>query len=350
MKYFFIAFLLFWHPGGEKYHSFLKNICKEKVLNWERYSFTQPKMGTLFTIILYAENGTIAEGAAAAAFAKIDSLNQILSDYIPESEINRLSQRSGSDEWVPVSDDLFQVLRLSGELSNTSGNAFDISLGPLIKLWRRAVRQQKLPATVKIREAMNRTGSRNILLDEENKTVKLLLKGMELDAGAIGKGYALDEAMKVLARWGVEAALIDGGGDILTSQPPPGKLGWLIDVNMGKGDGGVSKNVLLKNMAIATSGNTFRFVEIDDEKYSHIVNPATGMGITDQYFVSVIAENGAIADGLATALSVLGPEKGSELVKKYKNAAAIISSPSSGTWYSDGFMDYLSNDAQQGID
>lgn len=304
-----------------------------------RYAFSQPHMGTMFNIVLYDNNPEHAEKAVTAAFAKIDSLNMILSDYVPESELNRLSCLSGSDEFVKTSSDLFYVLIKSKDLSEKTEGAFDVTIGPLIRLWRRAIRQQEFPEEVKIQEALSRVGSEHMILNADKSTVKLMVKGMQLDVGAIGKGYALDEAMKVLKQYGIKSALVDGGGDVLVSDPPPGEKGWKIEINRGNADT-AQKYILLKNKAIATSGDTYKYIVNKDKKYSHIINPVDGMGMTNRYLVSVLADDGILADGLASALVVLGPA-GFKNLKAYKDAAALIISHPSEIHYTKNFKNYL---------
>ncbi len=324
----------------------LNSLCEKDrapvIFNQEiqRYEFSQPKMGTEFFIKFYTSNDSLATAAASAAFARIDELNEILSDYYSESEINRLSKKSGNGEFVQISNDLFQVLSISKELCESSESAFDITIGPLTKLWRRAVRQQELPAPDKIKEAKDRVGCSYLLLDYENKAAKLLISGMQLDVGGIGKGYALDEAMKVLKSFGIKCALIDGGGDILVSNPPPGKAGWEININKGNTFDTLNTTIIIKNKSIATSGDTFRFVELDGKRYSHIIDPFTGLGNMDQYLVSVIANDGATADGLASAISILGPEKGLSLIDRYHNASLVVVSKSQ-LWYSEDLKKYF---------
>lgn len=304
-----------------------------------RYVFSQPHMGTMFTIVLYDSNRQHAEKAAFAAFSKIESLNSILSDYVPESEINKVSELSGSGDFIMLSEDLYYILKESKELSEKSNGAFDITIGPLIRLWRRAFRQQEFPEDQKIKEALSRTGSKNMVMDDANRAVKLLLKGMQLDVGAIGKGYALDEAMKVLKRWGISSALIDGGGDVLVSEPPPGEKGWKIEINRGNKDV-IHKQIILKNKAVATSGDTYRFIEKNGKRYSHIINPVDGMGTTNQYLVSVIAADGISADGLASALVVLGPA-GFQILEPSDDTAALIISASSDLYLTNNFKKYV---------
>lgn len=289
-----------------------------------RHTFTHVQMGTLFRIVIYTPDSTQARSAAAAAFARVDELNQIMSDYLPDSELNRLSATAGQP--VPVSADLWQVLELSVKASRLSRGAFDVTVGPFVNLWRRSRRQLQLPSAEALAKARQTVGYRHLRLDPENRTVQLLVPGMRLDLGAIGKGYAVDEALKVLQRQDISSALVDGGGNVVVSQPPPGRKGWQVAVGLaGQQTADTTRFLSLRCAAIASSGDLYQYVELEGERYSHIVHPQTGLGLTHQREVTVLAPNGTTADWLSTALSVLELEEGKKLLKKVRKAEASIS-------------------------
>jgi thiamine biosynthesis lipoprotein len=275
-------------------------------------------------IVLYAPENAAATRAAEAAFSRIRQLNAILSDYDPESELRRLSSAAAEGKAVPVSKDLWQVLSQSQELSRRSAGAFDVTVGPAVRLWRRARRRHALPSPQRLRAARKLVGYQFVRLDSQHRAVELLKPGMQLDLGGIAKGYAVDEALAVLRQQGIGRALVDAGGDIVVGDPPPGKNGWRIGVTRLKADGPPSRVVLLSRAAIATSGDTWQYVEIGGRRYSHIVDPHTGLGLTDHSSVTVVAPKGILADGLASAVSVLGPKKGLELIDATPGAAALI--------------------------
>lgn len=287
----------------------------------QRYESSQIQMGTLFRLVFYAPNPQAASTASDEAFARIAELNAVMSDYRDDSELTRLSQSAGGPP-VPVSDDLFEVLHRSLQLSIRSGGAFDVTVGPLVRLWRRARRQKELPAKQQIEDYLKRVGYPRIKLDPDARTVQLLTSPMRLDLGGIAKGYACEEALKVLAKHGVDRALVDGGGDMAASGPPPGEQGWTVAMPGPTPD--EPATILLKNAAVATSGDASQFVEIDGVRYSHIVDPATGIGLTNRVRATVLARDGATADALASAVCVLGPVKGTELVDSIDGAAAFV--------------------------
>ncbi len=285
--------------------------CATKKDDYLRFEYTQPQMGSPFRIVLYAADKPFADAAAGAAFARIKQLNDILSDYDADSEVSRLSQSSGQGKTVPVSDDLWRVLKRSQQLAQETDGAFDITCGPVVSLWRKARREKQLPNAQKLEEARHRVGFQNLRLDSHKHTATLLVPYMRLDFGAIAKGYAVDEAMKMLRGRGIKSALVAGGGDMTVSDAPPGTSGWRIELApLDVSNAPAAGFVILKNAALATSGDVFQHLEIDDVRYSHIVDPRTGLGVTDHSLVVVIAKDCTTADSLSTSVSVLGPEVG----------------------------------------
>lgn len=262
-----------------------------------RYEFRQPGMGALFRIVLYAGDSLQAQAAARAAFARIDSLDAMLSDYREDSELSRLSARAGQEEWAAVSEELWFLLQKSAQVAALSGGAFDPTVGPLSKLWRKAFRQGEFPDTAALSRARACVGHQHLQLDGDGKRVRLSLPGMRLDLGGIAKGYAVDEAMKMLRQHGLSIALVDGGGDLLAGEPPPGREGWEVAI-------GADTTLTIAREAAATSGDTYRYLEWQGQRYSHIIAPRTGLGVTHGLKVTVMAPDCTLADALASALSV----------------------------------------------
>jgi thiamine biosynthesis lipoprotein len=282
-------------------------------------------MGVPVELILYAPSQQAANAAADAAFARIKELNGVMSDYDPTSELSRLSDSAGQNRAVRVSRDLWLVLKRAQDLSARTEGAFDITVGPYVKLWRRARRAKEFPSAERLEEARQAVGYQFLKLDDEHQTATLLRPKMRLDLGGIAMGYAVDEAMAVLKKHGITRALIDGSGDILVSDAPPGAKGWKIGIApLDAKDGPPSKYVWLVNASISTSGDAWQYVELDGKRYSHIVDPHTGLGLTVSSSVTIIAPDCLTADSVATAVSVLGPEKGLKLVEDTPGLAAYI--------------------------
>lgn len=306
----------------------------------QRYEFGEGKMGTLFRIVLYAEDSIIARQAATAAFARIDTLNNILSDYQRDSELNRLSATSGSGQSIHVSDDLWQVLTTAYQVAEATDGAFDISVGPYVKLWRRARRRGELPASDRLQAVQPSVGYQHILLDSVHQSVQLTQADMLLDLGGIAKGYALDEALEALQKYGITAALIDGGGDIRVGDAPPGEEGWAIAVEgTTQNENAENPSFQLTHQAIASSGDLYQFLEVNGQRYSHIIDPKTGVGLTTQLRVTIIAHTGILADAYASAVSVLGVEKGLAFIENQPGVEAVIMQANDGDkeiWRTDG--------------
>ncbi|HMJ89884.1 MAG TPA: FAD:protein FMN transferase [Candidatus Acidoferrum sp.] len=285
-------------------------------------------MGLPFRIVLYASDTNVAEAAAKAAFARISELNSKLSDYDTDSELVRLSQTAGKGISVRVSDDLWKVLNRAQRLATESDGSFDVTCGPVVSQWRRARREKKLPDPEKLEEFRQAVGYTKLKLNSREQTAELLAPYMRLDLGAIAKGFAVDEALKVLRSRGIERALVSGGGDMVADDAPPGERGWRVELPpLDASNAPPTEFVWLRHRALATSGDLFQHVEIDGVRYSHIVDPRTGIGLKDHSLVVVIAKDGITADSLSTAVSVLGPERGVALVEWHGACVRIVRKP-----------------------
>jgi thiamine biosynthesis lipoprotein len=275
----------------------------------DRYEFHQTEMGVPFRIVLYAPSQNAAKSAAAAAFQRVKELNDMMTDYNSDSELSRLSQTSGQDQAVAVSPDLWVVLERAQTLAQRSQGAFDVTVGPYVNLWRFARSQGKPPDPARLARARQAVGYAKMQLDPARHTVKLLAPNMRLDLGGIAKGYAVHQAVETLRRLGIASALVSGGGDMGVSGPPPGKKGWRIELPpLDASNAPPARYVVLSQAGISTSGDLFQRLEINGVRYSHIVDPRTGMGLTDHSLVTVIAPDDFTADGLTKVMSVLAPK------------------------------------------
>ena len=310
---------------------FLGVICcscvstQTEVITLNRYEFEQPEMGVPFRIVLFAPDSAIAGRAASFAFQRVKQLNDIMTDYDSDSELSKLSQTSGQGREVTVSHDLWVVLQRGQELAEGSGGAFDMTVGPYVNLWRQARRQGTLPDSARLAKARLSVGYQNVKLDPSQRGVTLLAPNMRLDLGGIAKGYAVDQALQVLSRFGVGSALVSGGGDMAVSGPPPGKKGWRIELPpLDSTNAPPARFVVLSHAGISTSGDLFQKLEINGHRYSHIIDPRTGIGLTDHSLVTVIAPNDFTADSLTKVMSVLPPKAALKFIKKTPQAVVRI--------------------------
>ncbi|WP_375444343.1 FAD:protein FMN transferase [uncultured Fibrella sp.] len=302
-----------------------------------QYTFRRGLMGTTFTVRLYANDSLTAKNAYEAVSARMDTLNQIMSDYLDGSELNRLSETSGQGRWVRVSPTLFDVLQKAKTIARQSGGRYDPTIGPLSQLWRRAVRQRTrggfaFPDARERRNARRAVSWRYIELDSTTQSVRLQRPHMRLDLGGIGQGFAIDEAQKVLHEHGIRVFLLDLGGDILAGEPPPNQpSGWRIGLasrNPVKAGQAISDAdttvILLKNAAITTSGDTERHLDINGRRYSHIMNPRTGLGLRHFVQATVLAPTGTYADALTKVFSMATPGQRKRLQRRFPQARVWI--------------------------
>lgn len=274
-------------------------------------------MGTVFRLVFYAADDSLASRATRAAFDRVDTLNAIMSDYWPESELMRLCDQAGNGEKVPVSPDLWRILRQSARFSRQSAGAFDVSIGPLTRLWRRARNLKELPDSAHVAAARALVDWRYIRYYASGHRIELRRKGMKLDLGGIAQGYAADACLIVLKKYGITRALADAGGDIALGDPPPGQPGWTIETP------GMASRIL-SNAGITTSGATYRYLEAGGKRYAHIIDPRTGWGLTHRVLTTVQAPTATEADAWATAISVMGRQEWEKIRHKHPGVRARV--------------------------
>jgi thiamine biosynthesis lipoprotein len=284
-----------------------------------RYEFAAAHMGTTARLLVYAPGPPQAEAAALAAFARIGELDARLSDYRADSEVSRLGDQAGGRPET-VSPELLAVLARGQDVAERSQGAFDVTVGPLSRLWRRARRIAELPPAEDLQAALALVGHDALTLDTAIGSARLERPGMRLDLGGIAKGYAADEALRVLRVHGLERALVTLGGEVVAGSPPPGRDGWTVAVVT---PGAAQAPLSLRDAAVSTSGDAEQWVEIEGRRYSHVFDPRTGRALEGRRSVTVVAREGILADALATALSVLGPERGRAVVESYSGTAAL---------------------------
>jgi FAD:protein FMN transferase len=290
----------------------------------KKFSFSQPKMGSYFTIVFYDKDSLHATKMANECFELVDSLNEIYSDYIPGSELNRLSSSSGKGEWVSLSASLLDILLVSQSAWKLSRGAFDITIGPIVRLWRKARKDNRFPDKDSLAGALKATGFQYILIDSIHKRVQLMKPGMRLDLGGIAQGYMAQKVLNHLQNNQINSALIDASGDIVMGDAPPDKDGWRIAVNLPESTTELMDNkIVVHNKAVITSGDVYQYMIHDGKRYSHIVDPRTGYGVTNQRNATVITDDGVEADWLATASTILSIKQIRKLTKKL-NAGFLI--------------------------
>ncbi len=304
----------------------------------ERFEFHERRMGTEFRIILYASEPAEARRAAWLAFQRAEELEQILSGYREESELRR-AEEAASERPVVLSRELFRVLRLALVLAYTTDGAFDPTVKPLAEVWKRTISEGRLPGRDELAEARGRVGYRNVWLNSRTRALRFGRPDVTVDLGGLGKGFAAEEMWRILHDLGQPRSLVDAGGDLRLGSPPPGREAWRVELEDGLAG---PKILYLRDCAVATSGDGRQAVEIQGRRYSHLVDPRSGDALPYRVTACVVAPDGALADGLATALSLVEEARLGEIVSSWKGVEARVVREEEGRiqqWQSVGFAD-----------
>ena len=268
------------------------------------YTFSRPAMGTLYHVSFYINKEEKAPLIAEKVFDRIQFLDLILSDYKEKAEVYQLNVRQPL-QWESVSKDLGFVIKKSIQWSKITGQYFDPALGSLTHLWRRARRRNEFPADSMQIMAKNYSGIQYIALRKKSKQYqfKFLKKGVKLDFGGIGKGYAVDEALKTLKIQGVKKAMVSAGSSITVGNAPPSKKGWSVIADTIFFSNGAKRYI--ENRSQSVSGDDQQYLEWEGKRYSHLLNPITGKPLTNGATCLVEGPNGLITDALGTAFSIM---------------------------------------------
>jgi thiamine biosynthesis lipoprotein len=285
-------------------------------------------MGTFARVIIVAQNSAIAEKAAEDAFAAIERVDNLMSDFKDDSDIG-IVNKEAFQRPVQVSDLTFEVIQRSIGFSKLSDGAFDITVGPLVALFRREKETQTAATKEEIEQAKSKTGYEKLVLDETNRTVRFTVEGMKLDLGGIAKGYGVDKAIEAVKKDGVLGAMVDIGGNIRCfGTPAKGKKTWVVGIQNpdleNEKDAGLVMKLNITSESISTSGDYQQFVIIDGKKYSHIIDRKTGTSKEELSSVTIITDNATDADALSTTVTVMGTEKGMALIETLPNTEAIL--------------------------
>ena len=291
---------------------------------------SRPAMGTTVEIFLYAPDGETAAALFETAFSEVERVEAALSSYRPTSEVSRINRRA-SDGPLTTDPEVFDLLVEAQKLSRMTGGAFDFTVGPLTRAWGFFDAQGRYPSERELDEARSRTGWAKVLMDEESRTVFFLSPDIELDLGGIGKGWALDRVGRRFQGLGVTSALLGfGRSSYLAIGAPPETSGWTVRIPDPSLPGDDLTSVLLRNQALSTSGSSERYFDLDGKKYSHIIDPRTGVPAQELVQVTVVAPTATVGDAISTALFVLGPEGGGELAHRHRDLQALLVSVKEG--------------------
>jgi thiamine biosynthesis lipoprotein len=285
-------------------------------------------LGTLVEITVADQDKSreIINTAIEKAFAEIERVEALLSRFDSRSEISQINVHSGIQP-VKVSIETIRLIEQSIAFSRLTAGAFDITIYPLLEIWGMAQGSspQHIPTTEQIREALDRVGYQYIKISRQQQTVFLTQPAMSLDLGAIAKGYAVDRAVAILRHEGIQHALVNAGGDVYAMGNKNKAKKWRVAIQHPRKENTFLATLELSNKAAATSGDYQQYIEIDGKRYSHIINPKTGLPVENSpCSVTVLAQDCTTSDALATSLFVLGPKKGIDLVNQREDTEAIV--------------------------
>lgn len=293
-----------------------------KQVELSRFNFERKLMGTACIITVYADNEKEARAVADAAFDEMARLESIMSDYIqvyPDSELLQLAKHASENakDARAVSDDLWPVLVRSVKVYDVTDGAFDITAKPFINMWRTSRERKELPPKTAIDRMRPFVGMQHLVLDEDKQTARLAMPGAWLDLGGIAKGYIADRALDVLKARGLTIAQVQAGGDMALGDAPPGLEGWPINVaDFPRQDGAQGLSFWHKNGGVSVSGDAFRFVEIQGVRYSHVIDPRTGLGVTGSRYCCVKGPSAFATDAAATVGCILDEDAFKKALKK----------------------------------
>ncbi|MBT7982371.1 MAG: FAD:protein FMN transferase [Akkermansiaceae bacterium] len=289
----------------------------------EKYTFSQACMGTMFKVVVYSsysysDTATIIEQAYDLA----EEMNNIFSDYMADSEVGKFN-RCEPNEPHRASSHLIDLLKSSKKISlRTQGN-FDPTCGSLSRLWRLSRRTNKLPSPKKLEAAKAACGFSNLKIENSSALITKLNPDTRLDFGGIAKGYTADKMLELLKNKGLSSSSISAGGDIVLGDPPPGKDGWRVQIIPYRNKNRKPTTIKISNAAVSTSGNTEQAITIKGQRYSHILNPISGLGLIHENAATVIAPSGTYSDPLATALCIM-EKRAIKIINESSHTEAIL--------------------------
>lgn len=281
-------------------------------------------MGNQFEICVIAENQQLADDQIEVAIKEIQRIEKLLTTFSEESQTNEINRNAGITP-VVVDLEVFQLIQRANRISKITQGAFDLSYGSIDKsLWNFDITMKTLPSVEIAKKSVRLINYNNIILDEKNTTVFLKEKGMRIGFGGIGKGYAAEMAKRKLQELGVQNGIVNASGDLCTWGTQTNGKQWTVGIADPNEKIKSFAQMNISNKAIATSGNYEKFITINDKKYSHTINPKTGLPITGISSVTIICNNAEIADAMATPVMVMGIEAGLFMVNQIKDLACII--------------------------
>jgi thiamine biosynthesis lipoprotein len=293
-------------------------------LPFVEYKQVERLMGNIFELTVVADDESWARGKIRLAIQEIKRIEQLLTTFNDNSQTNQVNRMAGIRP-VQVNREVFDLINRSLKISRVTDGAFDITYGSIDKrFWNFDKTMTSLPGAATARKMVRLINYKNVILDEKAGTVFLKEPGMRIGFGGIGKGYAADRAKALLVQEGVESGIVNASGDLITWGAQADGKPWTIGIAHPDNASLPFSSLNISNMAIATSGNYEKYVTIDGKKYSHTIDPKTGMPVTGIKSVTIISPYAEIADAMATPVMVMGVKAGLHLINQIQHLACII--------------------------
>lgn len=280
-------------------------------------------MGGRFDITIVAKDSVLAEQNIDIVIAEITRIENLISDWKPTSQVSEVNQNAGIRP-VKVDREVFELTQKAIQFSEITHGAFDISFAAMDKIWKFDGSMTEMPSAEAIKKSVEKVGYKNIILDSVQSTIFLKQKDMKIGFGALGEGYTTDKCRDMMLAKGIQAGIINGSGDMSTWGTQPNGKAWNIGITNPFNAEKLVAVVPIHNGAVTTSGSYEKFVVFDGQRYSHIINPATGYPATGLCSVTVFGPDAETANGLSTSLMVLGKTTGLILLKKYPDYSCIM--------------------------
>ena len=280
-------------------------------------------MGSRFDITIVAKDTPTAEAYIDSSIIEISRIEKLISDWIPESQVSQINKNAGIQP-VKVDKELIELSKRALHFSELTNGAFDISFAAADRIWKFDGSMTAIPSAEVVAESVKKIGYKNILINEEESTIFLKFPGMKIGFGATGKGYAADKTKELMISKGVDAGIINASGDLNTWGKQPNGDNWIIGITNPMKEDELFAAFELSGTAVVTSGNYEKFVMIDHKRYSHIIDPRTGYPSSGLSSVTIFADTAEKANGISTAIMVLGKKAGLKFLKKNTDLKGII--------------------------
>lgn len=311
-------------------------VLSQGYLTPKLYQQSQFLLDTFVEISVFSPNEHAARKAIAAAYAEIARIETLLSRYRSESQISFINQSAGKEQFIPVTSEVSTIVARALQYTDMTGGAFDITVGPLINAWGIGTQRERIPEAEELQQLLELVAVGNVELDPE-QGIRLRAPEMIIDLGGIAKGYAIDRGIEVLREQGITMALINAGGDLRCLGLKADGTSWRIGIQDPRDKARISGIITISDEAVATSGDYERYFIRDGVRYHHIFSPETGRPVRECQSVTILAPTAEAADVMATAVFVMGPERGLAFMNEQPEIEGMIVRADGELLFSKGF-------------